>query len=126
MSEEIEVAKAVATHPLSLGGFGLTVIGWLFNRVWRGHRHEIANMKLATAAAVTVLEKKADKSELEAAWKAIEKRQEIEAKLFDQIREHEASDRDRFERQEAASRDRHDELIALVGDLRADIATVKR
>lgn len=126
MSEEFEAVKAVATHPVSIGSAVFGVMGWLANKVWRGYRHEINNMKQATASHGVALEKKADKSEMESAWKAIEKRQDIEAKLFDMFREHEQQDADRFTQQEKMSRDRHDELITLVGDLRVDIAGIKK
>lgn len=56
----------------------------------------------------------------------MDRRRDVEAKLFDQMREHEGQDRDRFEKQESASRDRHDEIMAVIGDLRADVAGLKR
>lgn len=113
MSGEIEVAKEIASHPASLlTATGL--IGWLGNKVWRGFRHEIADIKQTQTSSNAAL------------WKEIDKRRETEEKLFDQMREHEGQDRDRFERQEASSRDRHDEIMAVIGDLRADVAGLRR
>lgn len=126
MSEELEAVQAVATHPASIGSAVMAVMGWLANKVWRGHRHEIANMKQAAANNLAVLEKKSDQTELDAAWDEIEKRKKIEEKLFDIFREHEQQDVSRFEKQEAASRDRHEELMTVVGDLRVDIASLKK
>lgn len=72
------------------------------------------------------LTKKADASELDALWKENAERKRIEEKLFGYHKEHEEKDNERFERLEKASRDRHDELMTVVGDLRADIAGIKR
>lgn len=47
MSDEFQTAKDIATHPAT-GGGALVVISWLINKVWRGHRHEVAGMKAAT------------------------------------------------------------------------------
>lgn len=72
------------------------------------------------------LTKKADASEVEALWKENLERKRIEEKLFGYHKEHEEKDNARFERIENANRDRHDELMAIVGDVRADIAGLKR
>lgn len=126
MSEELEAAKQFATHPLTWGvGMLTTALSWVGNKLWRALRHEIADMKQTTSLLAAVVEKKADSAEVDAAWKELEKRRDIEAKLFDLLREHEQHDRDRFDKQEADSRDRHDELMRVIGDMRADIAGLK-
>lgn len=126
MSDELEVAKAVATHPASIGSAVIAVMGWLANKVWRGHRHELANMKQTTATMALVLEKKAPQSEVDAAWREIEKRRDIEAKMFDMFREHEEKDSTRFAAYEESNRDRHEALMLLIGNLRTDIAGIKK
>lgn len=77
-----------------------------------------------------LLWKKADsavqKPEIDAMWKAIDRRRETHDDLLKQLREHERRDDDRFERTEKANRDRHDELVTLIGDMRSDIAGLKR
>lgn len=63
MSDELEVAKAIATHPATGGAAAITLISWLLNKVWRGHRHEIANLKDTDAkqgAAIVKLYEKFD------------------------------------------------------------------
>lgn len=74
----------------------------------------------------TKLTKKAEASEVEALWKENAERKRIEEKLFGYHKEHEEKDNERFERMERANRDRHDELMAIVGDVRTDIAGLKR
>jgi hypothetical protein len=114
VSDELEAVKQVAAHPVSWIAAAGTAISWLGNRLWRAHRLEIENIQKVHTTANT------------AVWKEFDRHRDIEAKLFDQMREHEKADGDRFERQEAASRDRHDEMMALVGDIRADIAGLKK
>jgi hypothetical protein len=126
MSEELEAAKALATHPASIGSAVIAAMGWLANKVWRGHRHEISNMKQATATMAVVLDKKASQSEVDAAWKEIERRKDVEAKMFDMFREHEEKDSNRFAAYEESNRDRHEALMLLIGDLRTDIAGIKK
>lgn len=114
MSGELEAAKEVVSHPASWMTAATGIVGWLGNKLWRGFRHEIADIKQVQVASSASI------------WKELDKRRDIEAKLFDQIREHESQDRDRFERQEESSRDRHDEIMAVIGDLRADVAGLKK
>lgn len=62
MSDEFEVAKQVATHPAT-GIGGVSLLAWLANKVWRGHRHEVASMKSATvnnSEAIKLLDHKLD------------------------------------------------------------------
>jgi len=114
MSQEFETAKEIAGHPASWIATATAAIGWLGNKLWRAHRHEIANIQQTAESSNAAI------------WKEIDKRRAIEEKLFDQMRDHEKQDRDRFERQENASRDRHDELITIIGNLRADISGLKK
>lgn len=114
MSVELEAAKDVVTHPASWLAVATAVVSWLGNKLWKAHRHEIADIKQVQASSSAAI------------WKEIDKRREIDEKFFDQMREHEGQDRDRFERQEESNRDRHDEIMAVIGDLRADIAGMKR
>lgn len=72
------------------------------------------------------LTKKADASDVEALWKENLERKRIEEKLFGYHREHEEKDNARFEQTERANRDRHDELMQAVGDMRAELAGLKR
>jgi hypothetical protein len=97
----------------AVGGAAALIGAWLGLAKWQSKKREALDARFAG---------KADKTVLDAAWSEIEKRRAIEAKLFDQLREHELSDNARFERTENANRDRHDELMAVIGDLRADIA----
>lgn len=113
MAEELETVKTIVTHPATGAGV-VGLLGWLANRVWRGMGHRIANVEHAQKAA------------FDAAWKEIDRRRDIDEKLFDIVREHEAKDEERFERVVNESRDRHDELMALMGDVRADIAGMKK
>lgn len=113
MSGELETVKDVVSHPLSLASV-TGVLAWMGNKLWKGYRHEIADMKQTQASSTAAI------------WKEIDKRREIDEKFFDQMREHEGQDRDRFEKQEESNRDRHDEIMAVIGDLRADIAGLKK
>jgi hypothetical protein len=72
------------------------------------------------------LGEKAQSTEVDALWKENEKRERIDEKLFEYHKEHEEKDNDRFERMEKSNRDRHDEMMAVIGDVRTDIAGIKR
>ena len=63
MSDEFQTMKDIATHPATGGTGLLALISFLAHKVWRGHRHEITNMKSATvnnANAISELDKKLD------------------------------------------------------------------
>jgi hypothetical protein len=113
MSDEFEAVKAVATHPATGGGI-VAFIGWLGSKVYRGIGHRIANVENAQVL------------EHAATWKELDRRRDADEKIFDMIREHEKDDADRFEKVISDSRDRHDELMALIGDVRTDIAALKK
>lgn len=114
MSAELDTAKEVIAHPASWFAAATATVGWLGNKLWRAHRHEMANIQQTEASATAAI------------WKEMDRHRDTQAKIFDQLRDHETKDMERFERQENSSRDRHDEMMALVGDLRADIAGMKK
>jgi hypothetical protein len=62
-ADEMQAVKDVATHPAT-GGLGLALIGWLANKVWRGYRHEINNIKQDISALTEVVTEKADKEDV--------------------------------------------------------------
>ncbi len=91
MSDEIETAKQIATHPLSLTSL-VAAVGWLGNKVWRGHRHEVANMK-----------------------DSISKQGEWLAKLYEKLEAHQRRDEEMFLEVTKSMGDNHAELLKLLG-----------
>lgn len=57
MADELQAVKDIVAHPVTGGGLVAAVVGWLANKVWRGHRHEIAGMKNATTLNSAALAK---------------------------------------------------------------------
>lgn len=92
MSDEIEAAKQIATHPLSLTSL-VAAVGWLGNKVWRGHRLEMANMKDMQ-----------------------DKHGEYIAKLYEKLNEHAANDSEKFLELTQTIGANHAELLKLLGD----------
>lgn len=113
MAQPPQDEQSLLAYLVGLAGLGITgALGW----IWRNTMTRIANLEAS----------KADSTEIDALIKEMDKRRDIETKLFDMFRVHEKQDSDRFAASETASRDRHDELMTVVGDLRADIAGLKR
>lgn len=113
MAQTPQDEQSLLAYLVGLAGLAIAgVLGWLAKNTMT----RIANLETG----------KADGSEIEALIKEMDKRRDIETKLFDMFRVHEKQDSDRFAASESASRDRHDELMTVVGDLRADIAGLKR
>lgn len=81
----------IAMHPATVTGSGGLVL-FLANKVWRGHRHEIANMKQATENHAKILEK-----------------------LFDKIAEHSDRDIEQFREIAKSMSDNHAELLRVLG-----------
>jgi hypothetical protein len=55
MSDELQALKDVASHPAAGGSVVIAVFAWLSNKVWRGHRHEVAGMKQVSANNTEVI-----------------------------------------------------------------------
>lgn len=113
MSQPPADEQSLLAYLIGLAGLGITgALGW----IWKNTMTRISNLESG----------KADSTEIDALIKEMDKRRDIETKLFDMFRVHEKQDSDRFAQSESASRDRHDELMTVVGDLRADIAGLKK
>jgi hypothetical protein len=63
MTTEFQVAKDVATHPATVVAGAVSLIGWLANKVWRGQRLEIANIKDALEKLGEKLEQHQERDE---------------------------------------------------------------
>lgn len=74
VSDDFETVKQVATHPLSLSSVA-AVFAWLMNKVWRVHRHEMANVK-----------------------DSVSKQGEWLGKLYEKLDQHIREDNERFEK----------------------------
>lgn len=113
MSQPPQDEQSLLAYLVGLAGLGITgALGW----IWKNTMKRIADLETG----------KASSSELAAVTKELDKRRDIEAKLFDMFRDHEKQDSNRFSQQESSSRDRHEELMAVIGDMRADIAGIKK
>lgn len=84
----------LATHPATIGGGGasMAVVYFLANKVWRGHRHEVSNMKQS----------------IENNGKSVEK-------LFEKLEEHAQRDTDQFREISNKMSDNHAELLRVLG-----------
>lgn len=113
MSQPPQDEQSLLAYLIGIAGLGIAgTLSWL----WKNTMTRIANLETD----------KADSTEIDALIKEMDKRRGIENKLFDILRDHEKEDSQRFSALETASRDRHDELMQAVGDMRADIAGMKR
>ena len=63
MSDEYQALKEVASHPAAGGSLLAMALGFLANKVWRGHRHEVANMKSVSTNNTASIVKLDDKLE---------------------------------------------------------------
>lgn len=88
---EIDLLQ-LATHPAALGSGGTGLFLWLSNKVWRGHRHEVNNMKQA----------------IEGNGKSVEK-------LFQKLEEHAQRDTDQFREISEKISGNHAELLRVLG-----------
>lgn len=92
MSDEIETAKQLATHPLSITSL-VAAVGWLGNKVWRGHRQEIGGMKAS-----------------------IGKQGEWIAKLYEKLEAHQRRDEEMFLEVTRTMGANHAEILKLLGE----------
>lgn len=113
MAQPPQDEQSLLAYLVGIAGLGIAgVLSW----VGKNTMKRIADLETG----------KANTAEIDALVKEMDKRRGIETKLFDLLRDHEKEDSQRFSALETASRDRHDELMSAVGDMRAEIAGLKR
>lgn len=63
VEEAAKVATASPALTATIGTAFAAAVGWLLNKLWRSHRHEIVDMKQTATRLAEVVEKKAEKTE---------------------------------------------------------------